>query len=106
MNWKKEFKKYFEFLEREGYKLKYFEKNSGNEAYYKKGSLIIEFYFDTCDETIDVILNENGNRVNLLVCSYFEKNKRDELFKQITGVKNLHQLFKDYSDFLISNIKK
>ena len=101
----KEFNVNFSFLVQDGFKVKSHSRNSENEIHFIKGKSIIEFYFDSSSETMDVVINTNGVRDNLYNYSCFERSKRDELYRKICGSRNLHQQLKEYSAFLCENIK-
>jgi hypothetical protein len=105
MSAKKLFIKYFSFLLDEGFKSKFLQRNSEFEAYYRINSLMIEIYAESQSETLDVILNFNGGRMNLLDCSLIENIERNKVKNQIEGSLDFESKFSILSIFLLKNIK-
>ena len=103
INWQKELREHFSFLIDAGFSIKSFSKNSEHETYFEKEGIIIEVYFDTYRESMELVINEHEQRVNLLNYPKIENFEIMNFREAINRKMNLIQLFHAYRLLLMHN---
>jgi len=98
----------FLFLEREGFKVTKYQKNSELEYVYKLKGCVIEIFIDAFSSSSDVVVSNKNERSNIFYCKFFDEAKRTELMeKRNLGIAkgNLPMQLKLYGEFLKENTK-
>lgn len=109
MNEKKLIKTQFRFLEKDGFKRSISQINGELDFNYRKNDIAFEITCDTSSITIDVVVDDKGERVNLLFCKMFNGTELEKLKWQIdlaSAQKNLYYQIVLYSGFIKNRIDK